>query len=100
MKESFTKRPIKRLTKFQSKNNTTFILCGCASEVLVIDYDDNDKIADFCIYANYGHSHHRVSIWQKIKYIWQIIIYGKPFSDQIILSKNQLKELYNFLSQI
>lgn len=77
--------------------STLFSLCSCNSEVLVIQYDHDANIADLCIYGSYYT--YKMSLWQKIRYIWHIISYGYPYRDQIVIDKNCLKEIKNFLNE-
>lgn len=83
-------------TKYsKDKVSTFFRLCSCNSEVLVIQYDHDFELADLCIYG--GYYAHKMSLWQKMRYIWQIVL-GYPYKDQIVLDKNHLKEIRNFLN--
>ena len=88
------------LEKKDPKNNyrTLFIRCDCHSEVLVIDYDDSFKMIELSVFSSLISS--KMSIWQKIRYIYQILKYGKPYTDQIILHKNQIDELKAFLNSL
>jgi hypothetical protein len=86
--------------KDQKINNyrTLFIRCDCHSEVLVIDYDATFKMIELSVFSSLISS--KMSLWQKIRYIYQILKNGKPYTDQIILHKNQIDELKVFLNNI
>lgn len=99
MRESLQKRRPTNIIKFD-KNKTTFILCDCRSEILFIEYDDQIRLADFAIYENFTSHLNKMSFWQKIRYIWQIIWNHKPYGDQIVLNKDQLKQLKTFLDSL
>jgi hypothetical protein len=88
------------LVKKDQKNNyrTLFIRCDCHSEVLVIDYDGSFKMIELSIFSSL--LSFKMSFWQKIRYIYQIIKYGKPYTDQIILHQKQIDELKAFLNSI
>lgn len=88
------------VTKFQDQSRITFVLCDCRSEVLVIDYDSDCQIADFSMYENFASYSNKMSLWQKIRYMYKVIFTGSPYADQIILNKKQLKEIKDFLNQI
>lgn len=94
------KRKMSSLTKFQSSNSTMFILCDCKSEILVIDYDSEIKMADLSIYESHASFSYKMSFWQKIRYIWRVLYRGKPYTDQIILNKEQLLQLKDYIDQI
>jgi hypothetical protein len=86
--------------KDQKINNyrTLFIRCDCHSEVLVLDYDGSFKMIELSIFSSLVSS--QMSLWQKIRYIYQIIKYGKPYTDQIILHQKQIDELKAFLNSL
>lgn len=82
------------------ENRTVFIPCGCRSEILVVEYDNNLELADFAIYENRSSYIQKMSFWHRLRYIWQILWHKKPYADQITLSKKQLKELEGFLHDV
>jgi hypothetical protein len=86
--------------KDQKLNNyrTLFIRCDCHSEVLVIDYDGTFQLIELSIFSSLISS--KMSLWQKIRYIYQILRYGKPYTDQLILHKKQIDELKSFLNSL
>lgn len=82
------------------ENRTVFIPCGCKNEILVIEYDNELELADFAIYENRVSYIQKMSFWHRLRYIWQILWYKKPYADQITLSKKQLQELGDFLQEL
>ena len=80
------------------ENKTLFIPCSCKSEVLVIEYDHDIDMADFAIYENLSNYKNKLSLWQRIRYCYQILVHKKPYADQIMLDKKQLKDLQKFLN--
>jgi hypothetical protein len=97
MKESSEKIKKLNVIKFE-KNKTTFILCDCRSEVLVLEHDIEYGITELSIYENMASYAHKMSFWQKLRYIYQILVKNRPYSDQIILNQEQLKELAMFIN--
>lgn len=97
MNESLEKRKNLNLVKFE-KNKTEFILCDCKNEVLVIEYDNEYDFAELSIYESVSSYAYRMSFWQKLRYIFQVLVNGRPYSDQIILTKKQLKDLSSFIN--
>lgn len=81
-------------------NRTVFIPCDCKEEILVIDYDHAIKMADVAIYESRRTLMYKLSLWQRIRYSWRVLVYGKPYGDQLVLSNKQLKELKSFLSEL
>jgi hypothetical protein len=99
MKESSGKTKILNMVKFE-KNKTTFILCDCRSEVLVLDHDFEYELTELSIYENMSSYSHKMSFWQKLRYIYQVLVHSRPYSDQIILNKEQTRHIVDFLTSI
>lgn len=99
MKGSSGKAKLLNMIKFE-KNKTTFILCDCRSEVLVLDHDFEYELTELSIYENMSSYAHKMSFWQKLRYIYQVLIHNRPYSDQIILNKEQTRHMVDFLTSI
>jgi hypothetical protein len=81
------------------KNKTLFLICDCGGEILHIEYDHEIKMADFAIFYN-GIESYRMSLWQRLRYVYQILFHNKPYADQMILNQRQLIELQHFLESL
>ena len=79
---------------------TIFIRCGCQSEILVLHYDGEIDMIDLSMYEIDVSYKYRMSLWQKIRYIYQVIRYGQPYTDQIVLNRQQIDELKTFINEI
>jgi hypothetical protein len=99
MKESSEKTKTLSMVKFE-KNKTLFIVCDCKSEVLVLEYDHEYDLTELSIYENLSSYNYKMSFWQKFRYLYQILIKSRPYSDQIILNKEKIKHISNFLISI
>lgn len=80
------------------ENKTLFIPCSCKSEILAIEYDHEIDMADLAIFENYTNYGNKMSLWQKLRYCYQVLFYKKPYGDQMVLSIDQLKDLKKFLN--
>lgn len=80
------------------KNNIHFELCGCKSEVLVLEYDKEIGLMDLAIYEHTVSFNNKMDWRQKLRYIWQVIRHNRPYNDQIVLEKNQIQNLKEFLN--
>jgi hypothetical protein len=88
------------LTRYEkNKSISVFIPCSCTEEILYIEYDHELKLADCAVYSRYCRGG-KLSLWQKLRYIWQVLIYSRPYADQIVLTDSQLGELKRFLIEI
>ena len=84
----------------KNQNNIHFELCDCKSEVLVLEYDSECGLMDLAIYEHSVSFRNKMNWYQKLRYIWQVCRYNRPYSDQIVLDKKQIKNLYDFLEKI
>jgi hypothetical protein len=66
----------------------------------VIEFDHEIEAADLAIYEKSIGYKHKLSLWQRLRYCYQILINKKPYADQIMLSKKQLKDLMVFLKDL
>lgn len=82
------------------ENKTLFIPCSCKSEILVIEYDHEWNIADLAIFEHYTNYSNKMSLWQRLRYCFQVLAYKKPYADQMVLDKKQLKDLKEFLNEL
>lgn len=82
------------------ENKTLFIPCGCRSEVLMIEYDHENKMADLIIYKTDEVFRSRLSLWHKIRYCWQILWHNKLYSDEMMMDNKQLLDLKKFLASL
>jgi hypothetical protein len=82
------------------ENKTMFIPCDCRSEILLIEYDHHLKMADLAIYETDAAFRAKMSLWQRLRYCWQVLWHKKPYADEIMMNNKQLKDLKNFLNTI
>ncbi len=87
---------MKKSKKRQQKPVEFLTICDCRSEVLRIEYDPDIEMTELAIYTN----SYKMSLWQKIRYIYRVIVYGTPFSDQTMLNRQQIKDLFLFLEGV
>ena len=83
-----------------SENKSLFIPCSCKSEILVIEYDHEIQLADLAIFENYTNYSHKMSLWQRLRYCFRVLVHKKPYTDQLVLDNNQLKDLQKFLGSL
>lgn len=83
-----------------SENKTLFIPCDCRSEILVIEYDHEYKMADVAIYEHGVSLRHKMSLYQRLRYCWHVFFNKKPYADQIMLDNRQLLDLKNFINDL
>lgn len=96
MKESSGKNQNQKVNDFR----IGFIRCDCESEILVVRYDGEFDMLDLCIYETKSSFYHKMTLWQKLRYVYQLFKTGQPYTDQMILHRDQIEELKGFLNSI
>ena len=97
MKESSEKKSKrKKIREFR----TAFIHCDCKEEMLIAFYDGEYDLLELSIYETSASFKSKKSWFQRLRYAYQILRYGEPYTDQIILKRDQIEELQGFLSTI
>jgi hypothetical protein len=81
-------------------NMQQIFFCDCGEEALVFEYDKELEIAELAFLYRNLYSHKRMTLKQKIRYIFRVLWYGQPFIDQIVLNKKQIRRLQKILTQI
>lgn len=82
-------------------SNNKFYKCNCGAEALEIDsqfYKDEKEI--YISMWKMGNYHHPLSFWEKIRWMIHIWKTGKPWTDQVCLKKETIKELIKDLEAI
>lgn len=82
------------------KNQTIslFSMCDCKNEILYMEYDHEIKLVDVCIFKS-GYST-RMSLKDRFRYIWNVLVTGKPYADQTMLNLEQIRDIKNFCDTI
>ena len=79
-----------------SADKSTFIKCSCGGEGMGVDYDAEDNLYYFS-YWSYGLSNKPLSWKERLRHCWNVLSKGKAFNDQLILTKQEVIKLDNFL---
>ena len=72
-----------------------YIPCDCGAEVLGIEYDDESD----CFYLGIYEFKRKYSVRDKLRGIWRIIMTGEPYGDQMVISKEKMKEIRKQLDE-
>ena len=99
MKEFLKRKKMTSITNL-NENKIFYMLCDCDSEVLVIKYDNELGIADLAIYESGSGFKSKMSLWQRLRYCWQVLYNKTPYSDQMVLKNNHLLGLKNFIDSL
>lgn len=73
---------------------TKYIMCDCGAEVLVVTKDESYGV-DFAIFK-YKPGR---SLRERLRLIWRIIRHGEPYTDQMCLGMDKVRDLKNYLDR-
>jgi hypothetical protein len=80
------------------------IECACHGEGIMVTNHKGEEFVEmafFCKSENgIGPNTEKLSFGQKLRYIWHILITGKPYGDMVILNRENTKLLCNTLFRI
>jgi hypothetical protein len=72
-------------------------MCDCHSHGLVVERFDDEEEVYIALFER-GLDGRKLSFIERIKWCWQILRYGNPWNDLIVLNKEKQKELAEFLN--
>jgi hypothetical protein len=78
-------------------NKEIFIECDCYSDGIKLNYQD--ELLYISLYQR-GFKPRTKTIKEKLRWIWQIIIKDVPYDDELIISKDKIKQLSQFVNEI
>jgi hypothetical protein len=81
----------------ESKKNI-FIMCDCYSHGLLFEKDINEDEFYISMYER-GFEGRYTSWTDKLRCIWQFIKTGHPYTDMVVLNKDNAKELLSYLEK-
>jgi len=77
------------------KDEKCFVMCDCYGHVLFLEKDEG--LTYFSVYET-AYTGGKLSWYERIRWCWNIILTGKPYTDSFVLNNNKSKELAKFLS--
>ena len=80
-------------------NKTKTIRCSCYHELLHLNWDEEIETLDMSIWAPYS-TDTKMSWKQRLRYCWQILIKGRPYGDQVVLEKQHIADLVDYLIKV
>lgn len=79
------------------KDYKEFIQCECGSEYIVLEPQDEEMLECGLFLSVLESAYHKPSFWHRFRHIWHTLKTGKPYSDQICLDLDKVKELEVYL---
>lgn len=75
----------------EEPNIEKLFVCSCGAEALSVEYIPEDE--EFYVSIWYLGRRRPLSIRERFRYCWQILLKGEPYGDQIILDKETAKAM-------
>ena len=84
--------------KKHQKIDDLYIQCDCGSEHVFMTPQDQEMWECGIYLAILTNQYNKDSFWHRFKHIWHILIHGVPYTDQVCLDYNKVKELNKYLT--
>jgi hypothetical protein len=76
-----------------------FLICDCFEHGLLVEKFKDEEEVSLSLFERGLNG--RTLCWsERLRWCWQILRYGKPWSDFIILNTENQKQLNDFLSEV
>jgi len=79
----------------KEEKESEFLICECYSHGLLVEKFDDEEV--YLSLFERGLSGRTLGWSERLRWCWQILRYGKPWSDFIILNAENQKKLKEFL---
>ena len=83
----------------KEEKDSAFLICDCFQHGLLVERFKDEEEVSLSLFER-GLSGRILSWQERLRWCWQILRYGKPWSDFIILNTENQKQLKNFLINI
>ena len=80
--------------------NPLYIECNCLTDLMQLSYDEKFDLIDLAIYEYGQNTDSRLTLWDRLRFMWKILWTGSPWNDSITLNKEGRKKLVSWLSNI
>jgi len=76
-----------------------YISCSCESETIVLEKFPKEDEVYVSLFSR-GLNVKRYNLKDRFRHIWQILKTGFPYTDELVLSKEKVKELIKALTEL
>lgn len=83
--------------KMTIKKVFTSVSCECGHESIVIEPQDFTDLSQGIYFSIFAFAYHKPSFWHRFRHIWYTLKTGQPYTDQVCLSVDKVKELVKYL---
>ncbi len=82
----------------KKKEYKAFIQCECGSEYAIFEPQDIEALNEGLYVSIFTIAYNKPSFWHRFRHIWYTLKTGKPYTDQMCLSLDAIKELNKYLN--
>ena len=82
----------------KEEQDSVFLICDCFSHGLLVEKFKGEEEVTLSLFER-GLNGRILSWSSRLRWCWQILRYGKPWSDFVILNTENQKRLKDFLSE-
>ena len=82
----------------KEEQDSVFLICDCFSHGLLVEKFKGEEEVSLSLFER-GLNGRILSWSSRLRWCWQILRYGKPWSDFVILNTENQKRLKDFLSE-
>lgn len=79
------------------KDYKEFIQCECGAEYIILEPQDIEELQEGIYMSIFTMAYDKPSFWHRFRLAWYTIKNGKPYTDQVCLDLNKVKELNKYL---
>lgn len=85
--------------KLPEPETINYTLCSCGTELLMVEYEKEEKFEEwyFAMFERGTHYNNKLTFWQRLRWGFQILKTGKPYTDELCLNREKIKDLIKFL---
>ena len=81
------------------KNDELHITCDCHTHELHFERDSDGDIDNWYV-SFWQRGYYSTTGWKwRLRCIWNIIKTGRPYGDEVVLSRPQMKELFDYVNK-
>ena len=79
--------------------NELFVACSCRSEVLLIEYQEEYHDWNLAMYQSGVGNNNKLKFRERIRWAWNLLRTGKPFTDEVIFQREDIERIVSFLNK-
>jgi hypothetical protein len=70
-----------------------FYECTCGAQTIMAHYEEEEgiRLVDLAFFSN--HIDGRMTLWQRLRFAWQVLKTGIPWADAVVLDTEEAKRL-------